>query len=249
MIPFICLQCGQKLEVPEDYVGQKIRCPVCATIATVYAPKAAASGPEIVLPDTGKSRDVAAVLEAKFHGHGPGEKAVPGAGGTKQYDLSAVLTPPAEATGETAETAEKPAADGAPVAAPSSSATEAAEGEAEPDSAETPPIVAMPVGPHGKVASPAPAAARPPGYLGVLFIGYSIIVSGILCWLSGLGVVLFLVVEGFRSGDLRAAILSVDLSRAIAVGLFILGLVLVGMGQLFLCVRDMARNSFHLRKL
>jgi len=249
MIPFICLQCGQKLEVPEDYVGQKIRCPVCATIATVYAPKAASSGPEIVLKDTGKSRDVAAVLEAKFHGHGPGEKAVPGAGGTKQYDLSSVSTPPAEATGETAETAEKPAADGAPVAAPSSSATEAAEAAAEPDSAETPPIVAMPAGPHGTVAAPAPAAARLPGYLGVRIMGIFYIVCGIACWLIGLAVMLYLVVGGLRSGDLQAAILSGGLGLAIAIGLFILGLVQVGMGQLFLCVRDLARNSFHLRKL
>jgi hypothetical protein len=240
---------------------------VCATVATVYSPKTAASGPEITLKDTGKSRDVAAALEAKFHGHGPGEKAIPGTGGTKQYDLPAVS---AEAPSEAqeaapAEAAEKPAAEGPEAATPSPEAgTEAAAGpeagapssdaaaataEAEPDSAEVPPIVAMPAGPHGTVAAPAPAAAKPPGYLGVRIMGIFYIVCGLACWLIGLGVMLYLVADILQSGDLRAAVLSASLFLAIAFGLFILGLVQVGMGQLFLCVRDMARNSFHLRKL
>jgi hypothetical protein len=80
-------------------------------------------------------------------------------------------------------------------------------------------------------------------------MGIFYIVCGLVCWLIGLVVLVVLVVSGLRSGDMFSIVASGGLGLTVAVGLFILGLLQVGMGQLFLCVRDLARNSFHLRRL
>jgi hypothetical protein len=88
-----------------------------------------------------------------------------------------------------------------------------------------------------------------PAYSGIKFIGYLFMLCGLLCWGIGVPWLISIVVRALSSGDSDVMLLMGGIGLPVGAGLFILGFVQIGMGQLFLCIRDMARNSFHLRRL
>jgi len=98
-------------------------------------------------------------------------------------------------------------------------------------------------------ASPRVHAVEPPSYGGVTFIGSLFCVLGALRWGVGAIVLLVLVAAAVKSGDAWVAFAAGTTGLVIGVLLLVAGFVLVGLGQVFFCVRDLARNSFWLRRL
>jgi Na+-translocating ferredoxin:NAD+ oxidoreductase RnfE subunit len=88
-----------------------------------------------------------------------------------------------------------------------------------------------------------------PRYAGVAFIGGLYQVLGIVCGLGGIAVIVIsLFAESDRS---RSSAISsvVGVGGVVSgLGLVLIGFVIIGIGQLFDCVRDMARNSFQLHR-
>lgn len=87
-----------------------------------------------------------------------------------------------------------------------------------------------------------------PSYFGVSLIGTCFVIFGVLTTiLGGIGIVLSIMGTNNQSPE-RVSGSAVGLG-AFTFGLIILGgLFQIGFGQLFYCIRDMARNTFYLRK-
>jgi hypothetical protein len=120
-----------------------------------------------------------------------------------------------------------------------------AEPESAPDMVETAPAApAEPERSPAPLSSPAsPKRPRVPRYNGVLFLGTLYMVLGGIACIGGaivLGIGLTHTSEGM-------AVLMTRLT--VGLPLIIAGLMLIGFGQLFYCIRDMAQNSFCLRDL
>jgi len=101
-----------------------------------------------------------------------------------------------------------------------------------------------------------------PNYGGVKFIGRVYEILGWVCCILGVVVFALCLLGGLAGGAdtgyssasrARGAVLGGlggGLMGAIFGGMLILaGVIQIGMGQLFYCMRDLARNSFHLQRL
>jgi hypothetical protein len=109
--------------------------------------------------------------------------------------------------------------------------------------------------------APLPGAPRPrmvvPRYGGVTFLGYMFICMGILMCVMGLLVFLAAAIGGAgASYAMRGRAMPVGFGASMAlIGLIyggfigIWGLMGVGMGFLVFCIRDMAQNTFYLRRI
>jgi len=110
------------------------------------------------------------------------------------------------------------------------------------------------------------SSANPPNYTGVKFIGYLFIGLGVLLWIVGVVILIKALTTPSESGvhDITATSPGQTVVRTVwtgpggeqvifgvivAIFFGIHGFILVGIGQLFFCIRDMAQNSYYLRRL
>lgn len=229
MIPFDCPTCGGRLEVPDEYVGRQCRCPSCGTVAVVHSGRTRGAGDTAHGPAAGAD-DIAAALSASWHPASHDDPAPAGAGGNVQYDLSLIFGTPAAA--------------GEAPAATQGAAADAEAPPAEPFPSE--PLFAMPSAGVGSTRS---APTAPPEYAGVRAVGVLSVALGGVCALGGVGLLLALAGDALLSDDLSGALAAGWPGLAVAIGLLVGGTLQVALGLLTLCVRDLARNSFHLRRL
>lgn len=132
-------------------------------------------------------------------------------------------------------------------------------------------------GPVGTMPASAPVPQAGPGayleipkYTAVKIVGYIYIVLGILSWALGAIVLILTIISALAGGSLMSSLagglegpdartaaaaggslvaITIGLGLFATLGFVIVGILSIGMGQVFFCVRDMAQNSFLLRKL
>ena len=115
----------------------------------------------------------------------------------------------------------------------------------------------------GPAERPTPATPRRrsevPGYAGLKILGWLQIILGFILLAVGTISILAVLVgslvgevaaarEGARTGG-AGFLLGGGLSAGIAIVVFIAGITQIGYGQLLLAIRDMAQNSFWLRRM
>lgn len=235
---FSCSACGTSLKVRDELAGKAVKCPKCGARNTVPAP-----GEE---------------PQEEVAGGGGG-----GGGGENPLAVLAAMTGGATAAKSAAERG-VPRAKAAAASVPPTE-TEQEQREEEESTEETEQSVAdlsrsVPANVHSGAGVGAVAyrggEAGPPGapryqvvrMVGVIqqVLGYIIVGVGGL-WL-GFGVVMA-VLTLVKTKEATFAIVGLTANGVIGLYLLILGIFLVGAGQLLFCVRDMARNSFYLKRL
>ena len=232
MIIFHC-KCGQRITVPEIHAGKKGRCPNCKQVIGI--PQASQVAP----PGT-PHRNVSPKTDKEIN----------------KQDT---------AIGETLEP-QKPASE--KVSAPDGLLGEMLEHE---HSAPKEYVLAEDSQPAksysfveeenggGKKNNPSPRrfSSKPkllsgaPNYGGVKFIGVVYELGGVLSCIIGVVIIIFgfSVPTGYSNDS--GGVLGRGVEGALILGgIFIFaGLFQIGIGQIFYCIRDMAQNSFHLRRL
>ncbi|MCK4624458.1 MAG: hypothetical protein KAV00_04045 [Phycisphaerae bacterium] len=110
------------------------------------------------------------------------------------------------------------------------------------------------------------SSENPPNYTGVKFIGYLFIGLGVLLWIAGMVILIKSLTTPSESGmhDITTTSPGQTVVRTVWTGpsgdqvmsgvimailCGILGFIFIGVGQLFSCIRDMAQNSYYLRRL
>jgi hypothetical protein len=99
------------------------------------------------------------------------------------------------------------------------------------------------------MANEAPSA---PNYVGVKFLGAFLELLGELLCILGVVLAAFCLLGGahaMESVKIEGKPMSGTLGAVGGGILFFCGLVQIGVGQLFICFRDIARNSFNLQRL
>ncbi len=232
MITFDCDTCGHSVRVKDEFAGRKGKCPKCGAVLQIPGD---APEPE---PVTAESASEATPVAPPVRADEPPDPLA-------QLAQSAARPAPKRPTAPPA----------APVAAPAPrpAAPEpkpAKAKEAKPPKAET-----------ARPATPDEPAERPPGRLppkyaamkGVaivfLALGLLLIVIGLSIGAVGLlraGTVTYETSGVEKAGQILTAAAGPLLAAAAMV---LNGVMLVGLGQLFVCVRDIAQNTYYLRRL
>jgi len=97
--------------------------------------------------------------------------------------------------------------------------------------------------PPAPLPEPPRQLPRAPGYWGLELMAALIALCGVLCWL-GAAAVVGLAYPAAGDGSVASAV-GVGMRLMSGVWLFVVGLVLIGVGQFFSCVRDVAINTFN----
>jgi len=212
MIPFNCQTCGGRLEVPDEYLGRSCRCPSCGTVGRVSTGRAEDVG-GLAGGAVAGADDVAAALSASWRAAPRESPPETGTGGSVQYDLSGLF----DAHAGPAEGPPGPQGDPADSGGP---------------------WQAVPL-----FAAPSAGAAPPvavPEYFGLRVMGILYVVVGAGCLLGAVAICVTAVVEAVLGKPLLGPLGGWP-GLAAAIGLFLAGIVQVGLGLLASCVRDLAR--------
>jgi len=100
-------------------------------------------------------------------------------------------------------------------------------------------------------SKPTIARVKSPNYILAVIAGYILVIIGALLILFGLfGLLTVLMVSGNAAQDSPSAgIFLAAFGISFQIGQIVMGIVIGAIGQVVLCVRDTAKNSFYLRRL
>lgn len=212
MIPFNCQTCGGRLEVPDEYLGRSCRCPSCGTVGRVSTGRPEEVG-ELAGGAVAGADDVAAALSASWHAAPREGPPETGTGGSAQYDLTTLF----DAHAGPAEATPGPQGDPADSGGP----WQAVPFFTAPSAGAAPPVAA-------------------PEYFGLRVMGILYVVVGAACLLGAVAIFVTAVVEAVLGRALLGPLGGWP-GLAAGIGLFLAGIVQVGLSLLASCVRDLAR--------